>query len=98
MDGLLRAGVLKENIFTDVSSGAKTQRQGFDNLCMKVRSGDEVIVWKLDRLARSVSHVTRLIEGWEVEGIEFRSISEPFFDTKSSHGKFVFICSEQWQN
>ena len=90
MDGLIRAGVDKENIFTDVSSGVKTKRDGFDSLCMKVRKGDEVIVWKLDRLARSVSHITRLIEGWETEGIEFRSISEPFFDTKSSHGKFVF--------
>lgn len=90
IDGLLRAGVEKENIFTDVSSGVKTIRGGLDNLCMKVRKGDEVIVWKLDRIARSVSHITRLIEGWEAEGIEFRSISESFFDTSSSHGKFVF--------
>ncbi len=90
LDALLRAGVEQENIFTDISSGVKRDRPGFDKMLLKIRKGDEVIVWKLDRVARSVAHISKLMEGWEAEEIQFRSIMEPFFDTKSSHGKFVF--------
>jgi len=90
MDALLRAGVEEENIFKDISSGAKTTRPGFDKMLLKLRRGDEVLIWKLDRLARSVIHISKLMAGWEAEGIELRSIQEPFFDTKSSHGKFIF--------
>lgn len=90
IDALLRAGVEEENIFKDISSGAKKERPGFDKMLMKIRKGDEVIVWKLDRVARSVAHISKLMEGWENEGVQFRSIQEPFFDTTSSHGRFVF--------
>jgi len=90
IDGLLRAGVEDENIYKDVSSGVKREREGFDKMTSKLRKGDEVIVWKLDRVARSVIHISKLMEGWELEGIQFRSIQEPFFDTTSSHGRFVF--------
>ena len=90
LDALLRAGVEQENIYTDISSGAKKDRLGFDKMLTKLRKGDEVIVWKLDRVARSVVHISKLMEGWEAEGIQFRSIQEAFFDTTSSHGRFVF--------
>lgn len=89
-DALLRAGVKEQDIYTDISSGVRTERTGFDSMCSKLRRGDEVIVWKLDRMARSTIHVAKLMEGWEAEGVQFRSIQEPFFDTVSSHGKFVF--------
>lgn len=90
IDALLRAGVEESNIYKDVSSGIKKERAGFDDMTSKLRRGDEVIVWKLDRMARSTVHIAKLMEGWEAEGIQFRSIQEPFFDTVSSHGKFVF--------
>lgn len=89
MDAMLRAGVEQHNIYTDVTSGAKAERKGLDKMLAMLRRGDEVIVWKLDRLARSVSHLCKLVEGWEAEGIQFRSIQESFIDTTSSHGKFV---------
>lgn len=90
IDALLRAGVEEQNLYKDISSGIKKERTGFDAMTAKLRRGDEVIVWKLDRVARSVAHISKLMEGWEAEGIQFRSIQEPFFDTTSSHGKFVF--------
>lgn len=90
IDALLRAGVEEDNIYTDVSSGAKRQRESFDKMCMKLRKGDVVIAWKLDRIARSTKHISMLMDGWEKEGIEFRSVQEPFFDTTTSHGRFVF--------
>jgi DNA invertase Pin-like site-specific DNA recombinase len=90
IDALLRAGVEKENIYTDVSSGAKRDRPGFDKLLSMLRRGDEVIVWSIDRVARSVAHISKLMEGWDHDGIQFRSIQEAFLDTTSSHGKFVF--------
>ncbi len=89
-DALLRAGVSGQDIYKDISSGIRTDRKGFDEMCSKLRRGDEVIVWKLDRMARSTIHIAKLMEGWDAEGIKFRSIQEPFFDTESSHGKFVF--------
>ena len=90
LDALLKAGVEEENIFKDISSGAKKDRPNFDQLLMKLRKGDEIIVWKLDRIARSVAHISKLMELWEQQGVQFKSIQEAFFDTTSSHGRFVF--------
>ena len=90
IDALLRAGVEEKNIYKDTSSGAKRERSGFDAMLSKLRKGDEILVWRLDRVARSVIHVAKLMQGWEEDGIQFRSIQEPFFDTSSGHGRFVF--------
>ncbi|MCP4978314.1 MAG: recombinase family protein, partial [Maribacter sp.] len=50
---------------------------------------DTVIVWKLDRIARSISHLLKLVDEFEKLGVKFRSIQDPFIDTTSAHGKFV---------
>jgi DNA invertase Pin-like site-specific DNA recombinase len=55
----------------------------------KLREGDTVIVWKLDRIARSISHLLKLVEQFEKLGVKFRSINDPFIDTTSAHGKFI---------
>lgn len=90
LDALLRAGIEEKNIYKDISSGIKRERIGFDAMLIKLRKGDEVVMWKLDRIARSVAHMSKLMEGWEAEGIQFRSIMEPHLDTSSSQGKFMF--------
>lgn len=90
VDALLEQGVDKKNIYTDVISGARAERKGLDALLIHLREGDELIVWKIDRIARSVSHLARLLEEWEKQGIHFKSINEPFLETKTSHGKFIF--------
>jgi DNA invertase Pin-like site-specific DNA recombinase len=90
IDSLLANGIDIKNIYTDISSGAKADRPGLESLETRLREGDEVIVWKMDRLARSVSHMCKISNRWKEQGVEFRSITEPFLDTASSHGQFVF--------
>lgn len=58
-DALKSAGC--EEIFTDIASGAKSQRQGLDKALNYVREGDTLIVWKLDRLGRSIQHLIQTI-------------------------------------
>ncbi|MEE1964613.1 recombinase family protein [Allomuricauda taeanensis] len=60
-DALLKEGVEQGNIYADVSSGAKAERKGLDQLLSKLREGDTVVVWKLDRIARSLSHLAKLV-------------------------------------
>jgi DNA invertase Pin-like site-specific DNA recombinase len=90
MDALLEYGVDRDNIFVDIASGARSKREGLDRMLSKLRRGDQVVVWRLDRLARSTAHISKLIEKWDKEEIDFFCIDQPFFDTKTSHGKFVF--------
>ncbi len=61
IDALLKAGVKEKNIYKDVSSGAKANRKNLDLLLSKLREEDIVIVWKMDRIARSVSHMQDLL-------------------------------------
>jgi DNA invertase Pin-like site-specific DNA recombinase len=90
IDALEAFGVDPKNILTDVASGAKEDRKGLEALLMKLREGDLVIVWKSCRLARNVKHMLSMMEFFESNNIEFKSLQEPFLDTKSPHGRFIF--------
>ena len=90
IDALLKEGVEMKNIYRDIASGAREKRTGLDEMLMKLREGDIVVIWKLDRIARSVIHLAKLMQNFEKEGVQFKSVQEPFLDTTSSHGKFVF--------
>ncbi len=89
IDALLKVGVKEKNIYKDVSSGAKANRKKLDLLLSKLREEDVVIVWKMDRIARSVSHMLKLVDEFEQLEVGFRSLQEPFIDTTSAYGKFV---------
>ena len=89
IDALLKEGVSEKNIYRDVSSGAKSERHDLDLMISKLREGDTVIVWKLDRIARSISHLLKLVDQFESLGVRFKSINDPFIDTTSAHGKFI---------
>jgi DNA invertase Pin-like site-specific DNA recombinase len=89
VDALLKEGVLEKNLYQDVSSGAKAERHDLELMISKLREGDTVIVWKLDRIARSISHLLKLVDQFEKLGINFKSINDPFIDTTSAHGKIV---------
>ncbi|UII81077.1 recombinase family protein [Flagellimonas sp. CMM7] len=90
VDAFLKEGIEPKNIYADISSGAKSERKGLDELLSKLREGDTIVVWKMDRIARSLSHLVKLIEDFEKRGIHFKSIQENFIDTSSPHGRFVF--------
>lgn len=91
LDALLKEGVEKKNIYTDKVSSSVEKRKSLEKLWTYVREGDTIIVWKLDRLARSLIHFTKLMNELEEKGVKFKSITEPFIDTtkKSSHSKFL---------
>lgn len=86
-DALKKIGC--KEIFTDVISGAKTKREGLDKLLNYARPGDTIVVWKLDRLGRSLQHLIETIKILETRGIGFRSLQENI-DTNTSGGKLVF--------
>lgn len=58
----LKEGISSKNIYANISSGAKSERKGLDEMLAKLREGDTVVVWKLDRIARSLSHLVKLID------------------------------------
>src|SRR4051794_19427912 len=86
-DALHQAGC--ERIFTDTASGAKADRPGLDEAIEYVRSGDTLVVWKLDRLGRSLPHLIETIRQLHERGIGFKSLTEQI-DTTTSGGKLIF--------
>jgi DNA invertase Pin-like site-specific DNA recombinase len=86
-DALTKAGCTK--IFTDTASGAKTERKGLEEALNYVRNGDTLVVWRLDRLGRSLPHLIATLTSLEERGIGFKSLMENI-DTTTSGGKLVF--------
>jgi DNA invertase Pin-like site-specific DNA recombinase len=87
IEALKNAGCKK--IFTDISSGAKTARPGLNDAEIRLRKGDTIVVWKLDRLGRSIQHLIASVTSFQEKGIEFRSLNESI-DTQKSGGKLIF--------
>jgi DNA invertase Pin-like site-specific DNA recombinase len=86
-DALTEAGCAK--IFIEQMSGAVTDRPALHDALEFARSGDTLIVWKLDRLARSMKQLIETIENLRVCGIGFRSLTESL-DTTTAQGRLVF--------
>ena len=76
VDALTAAGVPADNIYGDVISGAKWDRDGLDTLRKMLRPGDTLVVVALDRLGRSLSEMVKLLEWIVSENIELRSLRE----------------------
>jgi DNA invertase Pin-like site-specific DNA recombinase len=87
IDGLHVAGC--ERIFSDRTSGARADRPGLRDALGFARDGDLLLVWKLDRLSRSLSHLVETVQDLERRGIGFRSLTEGL-DTSNSGGKAIF--------
>jgi DNA invertase Pin-like site-specific DNA recombinase len=87
LDALDRAGC--ERVFTDTASGAKAARPGLDDALSHLRSGDTLVVWKLDRLGRSLRHLIDTIQALSERGVGFKSLQESI-DTTTPGGKLVF--------
>jgi DNA invertase Pin-like site-specific DNA recombinase len=87
LQALKNAGCKK--IFQDKLSGATRNRPEFLRMLDQIREGDTVIVWKLDRLARSTRDLLDTIETIYQSGAQFLSLSEPWADTTSHAGKMI---------
>src|SRR5437763_8363252 len=94
-DALTEAGCAK--IFTEQMSGAVTDRPALHDALEFARSGDTLIVWKLDRLARSMKQLIETVETLRLSGIGFRSLTEAL-DTTPAQGRLFFTCSAHWRS
>ena len=86
-DALRAAGC--ERRFTDTLSGAKAERPGLAQALAFLRPGDVLVVWRLDRLGRSLKALIETLNGLEGRGIGFKSLTEQL-DTTTSGGKLIF--------
>jgi DNA invertase Pin-like site-specific DNA recombinase len=87
LDALQQAGC--DQVFKDVASGAQSNRVGLDTATKYLRPGDTLVVWKLDRLGRSLKHLIEVINDFSKKGVFFKSLQENI-DTASSGGKLTF--------
>jgi len=87
VDALERAGCYR--VYTETASGARPDRPTLEQVLDQLRPGDTLVVWKLDRLGRSLRHLVDTVTGLAERGIGFRSLQEAI-DTTTPGGKLVF--------
>jgi DNA invertase Pin-like site-specific DNA recombinase len=88
-DALLAAGVDARHLFEDHASGAGDDRPGLSKALEFVRPGDMLVVWKLDRLGRSLSHLLSIVTMLKDRQVAFRSLTEGM-DTTTASGELLF--------
>src|SRR5579871_804862 len=87
LDALKQAGC--EEVFVEKASGAQRERPELAAALRHARKGDVLVVWRLDRLARSLSHLIKTVEDLEKRGVGLRSLTDPI-DTTTPQGMLVF--------
>lgn len=87
LDALQRVGC--ERVFTDKLSGSRLDRSGLSDAMSHLRAGDTLVVWKLDRLGRTVRQLVTMVADLQTAGIQFRSVTDGI-DTSTSAGRFFF--------
>ena len=90
IDALEKHGIAKPLIFMDKLSGARSDRPGLAKCLDALQGGDVLVVWRLDRLGRSMRRLISLIEDLRGRGIGFRSLNEGAIDTTSASGELIF--------
>jgi len=88
-DALITSGVDSRHLFEDHASGARDDRPGLLDALAFVRPGDVLVVWKLDRLGRSLPHLLSIINTLKEKQIAFRSLTEGM-DTTTASGELLF--------
>jgi DNA invertase Pin-like site-specific DNA recombinase len=87
LDALTKAGCRK--IFEDKITGSRAERPGLSKAQESLREGDTLVVWKLDRLGRSVKNLVDLVRELQKQGVHFRSLTDAI-DTGTASGRFFF--------
>lgn len=90
LDALRQAGCANEYIFIDKASGARSERPGLDACLRRLEPGDTLLVWRLDRLGRSMPHLVMLIEELLGKRVGFRSLCDGVIDTTTASGELIF--------
>lgn len=78
-----------KKIFEDKISGSRTERPGLAKALEMLREGDTLVVWKLDRLGRSVKNLINLVGDLQTRGVQFKSLTDAI-DTGTTSGRFFF--------
>jgi len=89
IDALKKEGCKKKDIFTEKVSGAKKDRPQLQKMIDHLRKGDVVVIWKLDRLGRSLKDLIDLVSKFNEMGVGLKSINDPI-DTTTAQGKLIF--------
>lgn len=91
-DALLKEGVEEAQVYTDMASGRKDDRPGLEACLKALREGDILIVWRLDRLGRSLQHLVKIVNDLNERGIGFKVLSGhgAQIDTSTSAGRLTF--------
>jgi DNA invertase Pin-like site-specific DNA recombinase len=91
-DALLRAGVDPEAVYEDHASGKGAARPGLEACLKALRKGDALVVWRLDRLGRSLAHLVETVDGLAARGVGLRVLTGQgaALDTTSASGRLVF--------
>lgn len=90
IDELISHGCNEKLIFTDKISGAKSDRPGLDKCIENLIPGDILVVWRLDRLGRSISHLVNLVKNLGERGVGFKSLKDGAIDTTTASGELMF--------
>jgi DNA invertase Pin-like site-specific DNA recombinase len=90
LDALKKAGCAKRHIFTDKASGARADRPGLENCLQRLKRGDTLLVWRLDRLGRSMRHLISLVEDLRKRVVGFKSLCDGAIDTTTASGDLIF--------
>lgn len=88
-DALVAAGVDDRHLHSDKASGARDDRPGLKACLGYLKAGDTLVVWKLDRLGRSLPHLLGIVTDLKARGVAFRSLTEQM-DTTTPHGELLF--------
>lgn len=91
-DALLEDGILPENIYYDKASGKKEERAGLESCLKSLRAGDTLVVWKLDRLGRSLKHLINIVQDLVTRkvGLKVLTGQGANIDTTTANGKLIF--------
>jgi len=94
-EALTAANVTKT--FSDIMSGARDDRPGLAALMEYVRTGDTVVVWKLDRLGRNLWHSLQTVKKLTERGVTLVSVTDGI-DSSTAAGRMMMACSAHWPN
>lgn len=90
INSLKEIGCDESYIFSDKVSGAKSNRPGLELCIQTLEKGDTLVVWRLDRLGRSMTHLVGLVEELRQQGISFKSVCDGVIDTTTASGELIF--------
>jgi DNA invertase Pin-like site-specific DNA recombinase len=97
IDALKKAGT--ERIYKEIVSGARAERPVLNELLKNIRPGDIIVIWKLDRLGRSLKHLIELVNELIDRGVDLQSINDPI-DTTTAQGRLsfnIFACLAEFE-